>query len=167
MSCERLGPWLDAYHDGELRGLRQWRVRRHLAGCAGCSERLAGMEPLRAWVREAVGAASTPDLWRDLEQRLPVRSSGPAASDRRRVSRPAFAMPALGVAAAALVGALLLGGPTDWSRLFGATPQTVVRSLNTHGRPVMVLDGPTDATIIWLMDDDRGQAVEESTSVWI
>jgi anti-sigma factor RsiW len=166
--CDRLGPYLDAYFDGELRGLRRWQVRRHLGGCTACSERLAEMEPLGVWIREAVGTASSPDLWGALEQRLPLRVSAPAAARPRRLLRPIFAMPALGATlAAALVAMLTLGGPADWPLLVDATPQTIVRSLNTHGRPVMVLDGPDDATIIWLMEEDRGDAAEESMSVWI
>lgn len=165
--CERLGPLLDAYHDGELRGPRLWQVRRHVAGCDSCRDTLARIEPLGRWVREVAGPTETPDLWADLERRLPGRSRTATLPLWRRL-RPAFAMPALGAAAAAaLVAALTLGGPSDRAGLLESTAQTVVRSLNTHGRPVMVLSGPDDETIIWLMDDDRGQAAEDSTSVWI
>lgn len=167
-TCDRLGPLLDAYHDGELRGPRRWQVRRHLDGCDSCRETLAEIEPLGHWVREAAGPAQTPDLWADVERRLPVRPRTVTTPLWRRF-RPVFTMPALGAAAAAaLVAALTLGGPAiDWTGLFETTPQTVVQSLNTHGRPVMVLNGPDDETIIWLMDDDRGKVAEDSTSVWI
>lgn len=166
-ACERLGPLLDAYHDGELWGPRLWQVRRHVVACESCRDLLAGIEPLGRWVRDVAGPVETPDLWADLEPRLPVRSPTAPTPLRRRL-RPAFAMPALGAAAAAaLVAAITLGGPTDWTGLLGSTSQTVVRSLNTHGRPVMVLNGPDDETIIWLMDDDHGQVPEDSTSVWI
>ena len=166
-TCERLGPLLDAYHDGELRGPRRWQVRRHLGGCDSCRETLAEIEPLGRWVRELTGPVEAPDLWAGVERRLPARSRAATVPLRRRI-RPAFTMPALGAAVAALlVGALTLGGPADWTGLFGTTSQTVVHSLNTHGRPVMVLNGPDDETIIWLMDEDRGQVAEDSTSVWI
>ena len=165
-ACERLGPLLDAYHDGELRGPRRWQVRRHLDGCAACRETLAEIEPLGLLVREVAGTVATPDLWADVARRLPVRPR--TAVPRRRRFRPSFAMPAFGAAAAAaLVAALTLGGPADWTGLLWTAPQAVVHSLNTHGRPVMVLQGPDDETIIWLMDEDRGQPAEESTSVWI
>lgn len=164
-ACERLGPLLDAYHDGELRGPRRWQVRRHLAGCDACRETLATLEPLGRWLREVAGSAETPDLWADVERRLPVRTRTPAPQRRRL--RPVLAMPALGaVAAAALVAAIALGGLADWTGLFRTAPETIVHSLNTHGRPVMVLSGPDDETIIWLMDEGLGQA-EDSTSVWI
>ena len=165
-TCERLGPLLDAYHDGELRGPRCWQVRRHLDRCDACRETLAGIEPLGRWLREVAGSVEPPDLWAEVERQLPVRSQT-SAPPRRRL-RPAFAMPALGAAVAAtLVAALTLGDSADWANLFGPAPETVVRSLNTHGRPVMVLNGPDDETIIWLIDEGRGQAAEESTSVWI
>ncbi len=165
-TCERLGPLLDAYHDGELSGPRRWQVRRHLDRCDACRETLAGFEPLGRWLREVAGSVEAPDLWAEVERQLPVRSRMPVSLRRR--FRPVFAMPALGAAvAAALVAALTLSDSTDWADLFGAAPETVVRSLNTHGRSVMVLDGPDDETIIWLMDEDRAQAAEDSTSVWI
>ncbi len=165
-ACDRLGPLLDAYYDGELRGLRHWQVQRHLGSCLSCREALAEIEPVGSWVRDVAGVVGTPDLWADVERQLPARARTTTAPRRRL--RPLFAMPALGaVAAAALVAALTLSGPADWAGLFGTTPETVVRSLNTHGRPVMVLSGPDDETIIWLMDEERLQAAEESTSAWI
>lgn len=170
---DHLGPLLDAYADQELHGVRRWQVRRHVARCAACRERLEHLASLKDWVRDAVATAPPPDLWRDIQLRLPPRVSSLSPSPRsaRRAARrrrPAFALPVLGaVAAAATVAALTVGDLAPWSRLLGAAPQTVVRSLNTHGRPVMVLDGPDDATIIWLMDDDLGPGAEDSTSVWI
>lgn len=166
-ACERLGPLLDAFHDGELRGLRQWRIQRHVGGCAACRETLAEIEPIGNWVREIASAGSTPDLWADVQRQLPATArTAPPARPR---FRPLFAMPALGaVAAAGVVAALMFTGPADRTGgLFGTTPDRVVRSLNTHGRPVMVLSGPDDETIIWLMDEERIQAAEDSTSAWI
>jgi anti-sigma factor RsiW len=165
-ACDRLGPLLDAFHDGELRGLRHWRVQRHVGGCAACRETLAEIEPIGNWVREIAGAASTPDVWADVQRQLSATArTAPPARPR---FRPLFAMPVLGaVAAAGIVAALTFAGPADWTGLFGSTPDPVVRSLNTHGRPVMVLSGPDDETIIWLMDDERIHAAEDSTSAWI
>jgi len=168
-ACERIGPFLDAYHDGELGPLRRWTVRRHLDGCPACREELAGLGGIGAWVRDAVDSAPAPDVWSDIRWRLPARRSEPNGSRspaRLRPGRAAFGMPALGAGVvAAAIALLVLVGPPE---LLGPAAGSVVRSLNTHGRPVMVLDGaPGDATIIWLMDDDRGQAAEDSTSVWI
>jgi len=169
-ACQRIGPLLDAYHDGELGRLRRFRVRRHVARCDGCREELDALAGIGAWVRESLEAARPPDLWEELRWQLPARRPQPEPTMRERVgrvgpARAAFGIPALGagIVAAGVALSVLLGPP----RLFESATRTVVRSLNTHGRPVMVLDGPDDATIIWLMDDPGVQGVEDSTSVWI
>lgn len=171
-ACERIAPWLDGYHDGELGVLRRSRIRWHLAGCSGCRDELAALDDAGSWVRAALDIPP-PDLWSGIQLRLPAERSAEAA---RRASEPAsprrmrpalaFAMPTLGVALASAALVLTWNGPggLTW---FAPDPASVVRSLNTHGRPVMVLDGPDDPTVIWLMDDEQPQAAEESTSVWI
>lgn len=35
-SCDQTAQLLSDYHDGELGGLRRWRVEKHLAVCDGC-----------------------------------------------------------------------------------------------------------------------------------
>lgn len=172
-ACERIAPWLDAYHDGELGALRRTRVRWHLAGCPDCRDELAALDDVGGWVRAALDTHAPPDLWSGIQVRLPAERSAEAA---RRATEPApprrmrpalaFAMPTLGVALASAALVLTWNGPggLTW---FAPDPESVVRSLNTHGRPVMVLDGPDDPTVIWLMDDEQAQGAEESTSVWI
>jgi len=169
-TCDRIGPFLDAYHDGELGRLRRWNVRRHVEGCPDCRDELAALAGIGAWVRDSLEDAPTPDLWSDIHWRLPRRPSAPAGSrvEPRRVpaGRSTFGIPTLGVGVvgAALALLVLVGPPAE---LFGSAARTVVRSLNTHGRPVMVLDGPGDATIIWLMDEEGAQSAEDTSSVWI
>jgi anti-sigma factor RsiW len=170
-ACERIGPFLDAYHDGELGPLRRWTVRRHVGRCPECREDLAALGGIGAWVRDASAAETepAPDVWSDIRWRLPARRPQPDPSrspDRLRPGRAAFGMPALGAGVVAAAAALLvLVGPPE---LFGSAAGSVVRSLNTHGRPVMVLEGaPGDATIIWLMDDEGVRSAEDADSVWI
>lgn len=169
-ACDRTGPLLDAYHDGELGRLRRLYVRRHLAGCPACRGELAALGGIGAWVREALDDAPAPDLWSDIRWRLPrrpgVAAPARAGSGRASAGRSSFGIPTLGVGVVgAALALLVLVGPPD---LFGSAARTVVRSLNTHGRPVMVLDGsPGDATIIWLMDEEGVQGAEDSASVWI
>jgi anti-sigma factor RsiW len=170
MSCERVGPLLDAYHDGELGRLRRLRVRRHLDRCDACRDELASLDGIGAWVRDALdgdGAhAPAPDLWSDIRWQIAARrGQGAPAAPRRRPLGGRFGLPALGagVVAAGIATTFLLGPP----QLLDSAARTVVRSLNTHGRPVMVFDGPDDATIIWLMDEQGSRVAEESTSVWI
>lgn len=166
-ACERIGPRLDAYHDGELGRLRRLQIRRHVARCEACREELDALAGIGAWVRESLADAPPPaDLWDELRWQLPARRPQPEAPARSwRLPSVTFGMPALGagVVAAGVALSVLLGPP----QLFESATRTVVRSLNTHGRPVMVLDGPGDATIIWLMDEPGVQGAEDSTSVWI
>lgn len=166
-ACERIGPLLDGYHDGELGRLRRWTVRRHLDGCPGCREELAAIGGVGAWVRDAIDAAPVPDVWNDIRWRLPARrpAAAPAKAARRLPNRATFGFPALGAGVvASAIALLVLVGPPE---LFGSAAGNVVRSLNTHGRPVMVLEGPGDATIIWLMDDEGVRNAEDASSVWI
>jgi anti-sigma factor RsiW len=173
--CDRMGPLLDAYHDGELGRLRSWTVRRHLGRCPACRHELATLDEVGAWVRDALEEPLAPDLWSDLRERLPARDarSAPAAGERLRWSLPArsaFGIPALGAAVAAgLALAVWVGVPDRFVPGLQTTATSVVRSLNTHGRPVVVLEGggTGEATIIWLMDEEGGQGAEEIASVWI
>jgi anti-sigma factor RsiW len=158
--CARLASQLDGYHDGELGRLRRWRIDRHLARCPGCRAELEGLARLGAWVRDAEAPTSDPDLWSELAARLPrAAPAGPA-----RAPLPRFA-PFAGVAVAAGAAAMLWLAPPGVTT--GETASDVVRSINTHGRPVMVLDAGHDTTVIWLMDDAARDGAEEVASVWI
>jgi anti-sigma factor RsiW len=99
--CERVGPRLDGYHDGELGALARWRVDRHLARCPGCREELEDLGRVGAWVREANGPAAEPDLWAGVAARLPrALPQASAPRGRLRIAAP-FAGAALAAAAAA------------------------------------------------------------------
>lgn len=166
-ACERIGPLLDAYHDGELGRLRRWTLQRHLDGCAGCRRELEELAGVGAWVRDSMDAAPAPDVWSEIRWRLPASgsSAAPPARRHRRPGRAGFGFPVLGAGVvAAAIALLVLVGPPE---VFRSQAGSVVRSLNTHGRPVMVLDAPGDATIIWLMDDQGVQSAEDASSVWI
>ncbi|HEY8495267.1 MAG TPA: zf-HC2 domain-containing protein [Myxococcota bacterium] len=175
-ACDRMGPLLDAYHDGELGRLRSWTVRRHLGRCPACRQELATLGEVGAWVRDALEEPLAPDLWSELRGRLPAREarSAPAPGERLRWSLPArsaFGLPAFGAAAVAagLALAVWVGVPDRFVPGLQTTATSVVRSLNTHGRPVVVLEGAGagEATIIWLMDEEGVQGTEEIASVWI
>ena len=165
-SCERVGPWLDGYHDGELGMLRRWWVGRHLTRCPGCRSELTGLLQLGDWVREAA-AVHEPDLWPGVMARLPSaephRAVVPSSAPARSWRPPRLATPMLGGAFAVAAAVLLLVRPS-------VAPQAgVVRSLNSHGRPVMVLEGQKDAsaTVIWLMEEQHDPNPEEVADVTI
>jgi len=45
--------WLEAYHDGELHGLRLRQVETHLAQCTACRAELEGLRALSALLQES------------------------------------------------------------------------------------------------------------------
>jgi anti-sigma factor RsiW len=176
-SCERIGSWLDGYHDGELGALRSWWVTRHLEGCEGCRSELAAVARLGDWMRDAASQAPAPDLWAGVAARLPLPEPRlEPVPARRRGPRwsPWLAAPA-GLAAAAVLSVLFVRpAPAPDSQ-----PAGVVRSLNSHGRPVMVLEGKkleakqsggkpdSSPTIIWMMDEQHDPNPEEVADVTI
>lgn len=48
--------WLEAYHDGELHGLRLHQVETHLAQCAACRAELEQLQALSALLQESPAA---------------------------------------------------------------------------------------------------------------
>ena len=175
-SCERVGSWLDGYHDGELGTLRRWWVGRHLAGCTECRAEIASLAQLGDWMREVASSASAvPDLWAGVAARLP---SPDPATEVASARTPAwvgwgswFSKPILGGAlAAAAVAGVVLVHPAP---LPDVPPGSVVRSINSHGRPVMVLEGKAvegraaSPTIIWMMDAQHDPNPEEVADVTI
>jgi anti-sigma factor RsiW len=70
--------WLNAYHDGELRGRRLERVEAHLQDCPECREALAELEALSSLLRaEPLPPISTnPEQFAaQINLRLPRRSN--------------------------------------------------------------------------------------------
>ncbi|HEX6199975.1 MAG TPA: anti-sigma factor [Thermoanaerobaculia bacterium] len=51
MRCDEMDPLLGPFLDGELAGDEAEAVRRHLATCPGCRDRLAGLAALETAVR--------------------------------------------------------------------------------------------------------------------
>ncbi len=50
---EHMTTWLEAYHDGELRGRRMRQVEAHLADCATCRAELEKLQALAALLQES------------------------------------------------------------------------------------------------------------------
>lgn len=170
--------WLDLYHDGELKGLRRWWFERLLRRNPGLHRDLAVRDQLRSLIRETAGASETPDLWGSIANQVAAHAPPERMSERERraasprslggwLSLPPWLSPArlgpalAGVAAVAVFYAI----PVRWTSLGGvesaaADNHGVVRSISSQGRPVVVLEGSDEATIIWLMDSE-GEAEEE------
>jgi len=173
--------WLDLYHDGELKGMRRWWFERLLRRNPGLRRELAVRNQLGSLIREAA-ANETPDLWRNIAEQVAVATPPKTPNDletegasRSRdwlvlpgwLSPPQWvSLPRLGpVLAGVAAVAVFYATPVEWTPVGGvesaaANNRGVVRSISSQGRPVVVLEGSDEATIIWLMDGE-GEAEEE------
>lgn len=152
---------LNAYHDGELSGLRRWVFERRLARSPQLRAELEALKRVSQWVQELGPQSASVDVWDDIALRLPAID---ATREERREERDewreprawlgmdwlaAYSRPIAAVAfTAALALALFLGIMED-----AAPPMPgMIRWLDTGGRSVMVLEDQGDATIVWLLD---------------
>jgi anti-sigma factor RsiW len=164
---------LNAYHDGELSGLRSWIFERRLARSPAL---LADLEALKQLSRRVQGMGAQPpsvDVWDEIAIQLPAIDAQFEGQRQRRDGQrqrggeqrewlgmdwlAAYARPLVAVAASvALALALFLGIMED------SAPQIpgVIRWLDTGGRSVIVLEDQDDATIVWLLDAPEDGASE-------
>ncbi len=150
-SGEERGSALQAYHDGELRGLRlwwwTWRLRRDPALRA----ELRALHSISDWVRGSQPEPSPPPLWNTLAPRL-ATVDAEVAGVQRQTSSPLWSWRwsflALPVSVAAIVILALffvLSHPQS-------SQAGVVRSLDTRGHRILVLSLSEDTTVIWVLD---------------
>jgi anti-sigma factor RsiW len=156
---------LNAYHDGELSGLRRWLFERRLSRSPRLRAELEELKRLARWVQGAGVQPPSADVWGDIALRLPAidaefgeqrqrRDEQRQRRDEQRERRgmgwlAAYSRPlAAAAVTAALALALFLGIMED------TAPPTpgIIRWLDTGGRGVMVLEDQGDATIVWLLD---------------
>ncbi|MFQ6102467.1 MAG: anti-sigma factor family protein [Anaerolineae bacterium] len=77
---EHATPWLGAYHDGELRGLRLRQVETHLAHCPACRTELERLQAMSVLLQESPAAEglTPPDRFvAQVRLRLPRRPLEP------------------------------------------------------------------------------------------
>jgi anti-sigma factor RsiW len=157
---------LNAYHDGELSGLRRWVFERRLARSPRLRAELEELQRVAHWVRELDLEPRGVDLWDAIALRLPALDAQSAEQRQRRAGSrgwremdwlAAYSRPIAAVAvSAALALALFLGIMEE------AAPPIpgMIRWLDTGGRSVMVLEDQGDATIVWLLDVPEDGASE-------
>ncbi len=143
---------LQAYHDGELRGLARWRFERRARRSPVLRRELEVLVRLGDRVRESEVRGPGPDLWDRIEQRLPVLDARRAEAEQRvgRLAPGSWLRPMRAVAVAAAVALLLFLVVPD-----APVPQGgVVRWIDAGGRSVMLLedDGESGVTIIWVLE---------------
>ena len=171
---------LNAYHDGELSGLRRWLFERRLSRSPRLRAEFEELERLARWVQGAGVQPPSVDVWDDIALRLPAidaqfgeqrqrrgeqrqrRDEQRQRRDERRERRgvdwlAAYSRPIAAVAVtAALALALFLGIMED-----AAPPMPgMIRWLDTGGRSVMVLEDQGGATIVWLLEAPEAGASE-------
>ncbi len=142
---------LQAYYDGELRGLSRWRFERRLSRSPALRAELESLRQLGVWTRESDAEQPSADLWDHIALRLP-------AIDAQRAETPRPSAKGLLAASARPLTALVLTGALALALFLGIIPDDtspapgVISWLDTGGRGVMVLEDQGDATIVWLLD---------------
>ena len=100
MECDRATGLLSPLVDGALGPIARWQVRRHVAGCNACAEKLEELRAMRAAIRTKLTFhRAPPGLAARIGAALP-REAPPEAS------RPWFRLPVFSVGGTGLVGAL-------------------------------------------------------------
>ena len=146
----RMSRELHAYHDGELNVLARWRFERRLARSPELRRELDVLVTIGEAVREVDGATQAPDLWASIAAQLPAadasrgETQGSFSEWLAPMLRPAAAV----VATAGIALAVAIGLTSGDTAAVG-----VVSWMDSGGRNVIVLDGESGATIIWVLDD--------------
>jgi anti-sigma factor RsiW len=170
---------LNAYHDGELSGLRRWLFERRLSRSPRLRAELEELKRLARWVQGAGAQPPSVDVWDDIALRLPaidaqlveqrqgrVEQRQRLAEQRQGLSEQpqrrdewrgwrgvgwlaAYSRPLAAVAVTAALALALFLGIMEDAA--SPTPG-IIRWLDTGGRSVMVLEDQGDATIVWLLD---------------
>ena len=160
MSEDRRQLELQAYHDGELRGLRRFLVARRVARDPEARRELEELGALGTVLRDAQAgdAGAGPDLWEAIRAELPtapspLRDTLPKAEPRvvpswRRPARMGGLGGAVGAGLVAVLLALLWVGGDPGDAATGGS----VRWLDAGTTPTMVLQDDREATIIWLLE---------------
>ncbi|HKZ07164.1 MAG TPA: zf-HC2 domain-containing protein [Methylomirabilota bacterium] len=155
---------LTAFADEALDAPRAAAVARHLAGCAGCRERVDSLQALRAALRGVGGDVSEPDwtgFWTGLERRLRVERGTPMREPWwRPYWKPIWGHPRAALATGALTAMLIAvpfwPGPDQDGPLATAGPVTVQD----------VGSEDPDSSVMVYADPDRGSD-RGVTVIWV
>lgn len=141
--AKHVSEWLNAYHDGELRGSRLRQVEAHLAECEACQAELESLEGLSALLQEVPAPKITDRFVAQVNLRMPHK---PATVSRKQIGEVGWWMLPVGILASwifvnvALVlgdvltvaGSLgLLSGMSDW---LASSPSNQVYVSTTIGQ---------------------------------
>jgi anti-sigma factor RsiW len=162
---DRINLHLQAYYDGELRGLARWRFERRLARDPAARQELLALEETGRLLRDAEAEAAAPDLWEAIRLRLPALDTQRAEVEEAPAaprSRLWALSPWVGVGVAAAVLALAIG--VEWG---DASVPGSVRWIDSRGKPLMVLQDDSKATIIWVIEGEPGDLSGRSGRVLI
>jgi anti-sigma factor RsiW len=151
---DRISEQLQTYYDGELHGLARWRFERRLARDPAVRQELLALEETGRLLREVEGEQAAPDLWEAIRLRLPALDAQRAELEEApgvARSRLWALSPWVGVGVAAAVLALAIG--VEWG---DASVPGSVRWIDSRGKPLMVLQDDSQATIIWVIEGETG-----------
>jgi anti-sigma factor RsiW len=160
---------LNAYHDGELGGLRRWIFERRLARSPQLRAELEELKRVSQWVQDLDPQPTRVDVWDEVALRLPAID---AQNQEQRKGRDEWREPRawLGmdwlaaysrpIAAVAVSTALALALFLGIMENVAPPAPGMIRWLDTGGRSVMVLEEQGGATIVWLLDAPEDGVLE-------
>ena len=122
---------LSAYVDGELEASKIRQMEEHLVGCGECQVKLQDLEKLKGFLRLGLqdpGLEISPALWPGVRARIEGgRPEGLLTSWIREIWELGWERPRLSLAAASLVGFLILsGGYLLWESPVEKSPERTV-----------------------------------------
>ena len=138
MSCNNSGEKLSAYVDGELGYEERTWLEKHLLECPSCSEQLEEMRRVESF-KPLLEPPEVPeekwrDCWNEIKKQttdsLPLEKVQARVASRRRAYWLRRALAGAGVAAAAVVIAIVLFWPADTPE--EASPLVPVDSVCVH-----------------------------------
>ncbi len=128
MTCADVEPLISAYVDGELDLDRSIALEAHVAGCAACTQRIAGFRSLSAALRTAPYFTAPMGLEASVRA-VAERAGGRTLTDRRGVSRWLAVAAGIGLLVAGAGSALYRGAMISSEGTAQAVVASHVRSL--------------------------------------
>jgi anti-sigma factor RsiW len=179
MTCPRSERLMALFHDGELDSPLRREMASHVAGCLTCTRTLAALgrvqELVVQTISEQVEESDFSNFWEGVASRLDQQTPPPWRlrlrlwSERLRLSWSPSAPAWAAVAAALLVVTLLVLHPpssNDQGPVPHETSPTVlaandqaaqIESLSSTGTVFLWNEAESNATVIWVSDDNDGE----------
>lgn len=161
MSCKAVNKYLPDYANGELDQTTSSIVAQHVAECVACATELKAYATMREWLaetREALPEGPLP-AFGGVRARIEARKTA-----RTRRTRWGWALPAVGLAATAVILAVVWKGPAQST---SPTPAGNVLVAKTQLPPTTKVQAPAPPTVTKMASVTKPKARREHRHVRI